>query len=188
MPGASTHRTSSRTGACVPRPFDPLPGFADAVARDRLAAWIADLPPPYAGYDGLRRGLATYRKIAADGGWQQMPAGPDLTMGSTGTRVAALRKRLRVEDSSVAETGPYDRALLDAVRRAQRRYGLNPTGITASQTLAALNVPVEQRIARSWRTWSAGAGCRSSWRAIASRSTSPPPFSPCSTAMRRSPR
>jgi murein L,D-transpeptidase YcbB/YkuD len=54
-----------------PPPFDPLPGFADAVRRDRLAAWIANLPPPYAGYDGLVKGLANYRAIAAAGGWQR---------------------------------------------------------------------------------------------------------------------
>ena len=41
-----------------PQPYDPLPGFADAVQRDRLAAWVASLPPPYAGYDALVTGLA----------------------------------------------------------------------------------------------------------------------------------
>src|SRR3569623_1859392 len=34
-----------------PPAYAPLPAFADAVQRDRLAAWIASLPPPYSGYD-----------------------------------------------------------------------------------------------------------------------------------------
>src|SRR5204863_258607 len=40
----------------------------------------------------------------------------------------------------------FDEPLLAAVRRAQRRYGLNPVGTVGSQTIAALNVPVSQRI------------------------------------------
>jgi murein L,D-transpeptidase YcbB/YkuD len=130
-----------------PRPYDPLPAFAEAVRRDRIAAWMAALPPPYAGYDGLEKGLAAYRRIEADGGWQTIPAGPDMTIGASGPRVVALRKRLAVEDKQV-ETGgaTFDVALVEAVRRAQRRYGLNPSGIVSTQTLAALNVPVADRV------------------------------------------
>lgn len=130
-----------------PPPYDPLPAFADAVRRDRLAAWIASLPPPYVGYDGLRKGLETYRRYVADGGWTALAAGPDLGLGATGARVIALRKRLAVEDGGVARTGDrFDADLQEAVRRAQRRYGLNPSGLVASQTLAALNVPAEDRV------------------------------------------
>ncbi|MCU6455031.1 L,D-transpeptidase family protein [Sphingomonas sp. A2-49] len=129
-----------------PPVFDPLPGFTDAVRRDRITAWFAALPPPYSGYDGLKAGLARYRGIAADGGWAQLAAGPDLGMGATGVRVAALRKRLAVEDPDVATSGAYDLKLVEAVRRAQRRYGLNPTGIVSTQTLAALNVPATARV------------------------------------------
>jgi hypothetical protein len=39
-----------------PPVYDPLPAFADAVRRDRLAWWITTLPPPYAGYDALVAG------------------------------------------------------------------------------------------------------------------------------------
>jgi len=130
-----------------PPPYDPLPGFADAVRRDRLAAWIAALPPPYAGYDGLVKGLATYRAIAAAGGWQTLEAGPDLTLGAKGPRVLALRQRLAAEDKDVVATGDtFDAALLEDVQRAQRRYGLNPAGVVAGQTLAALNVPADERV------------------------------------------
>ena len=130
-----------------PPAYDPLPGFAEAVRTDRIAAWIASLPPPYAGYDGLKAGLVRYRAIAAAGGWPTLAAGPDLTLGSSGARVLALRQRLAVEDKDVATSGTtFDAALLEAVRRAQRRYGLNPTGTVAGQTLAALNVPAIARV------------------------------------------
>ena len=136
-----------RDWAIRPVPYDPLPAFREAVARDRLAQWIASLPPPYEGYDTLVAGLARYREIAAAGGWASLAAGPELTAGSTGPRVAALRQRLAVEDPQVSGNGDrFDAQLLEAVRRAQRRYGLNPAGVAGAQTIAALNVPVATRV------------------------------------------
>ncbi len=130
-----------------PAAYDPMPAFADAVKRDRIAAWFRALPPPYSGYDGLQKGLAAYRKIEANGGWTTLPAGPDMAVGSSGPRVAALRKRLAVEDSDVVATGDkFDAALKEAVVRAQRRYGLNPTGLVSKGTLGALNVPAGDRV------------------------------------------
>ncbi len=130
-----------------PQAYDPLPAFADAVKRDRVAQWIRSLPPPYSGYDGLQKGLETYRKIAADGGWSAVPAGPDMAIGASGPRVEALRKRLAVEDPEVVATGAkFDSELQAAVQRAQRRYGLNPTGVVSTGTLAALNVSAADRV------------------------------------------
>jgi murein L,D-transpeptidase YcbB/YkuD len=131
-----------------PAPYDPRPDMAAAVTTDRLAEWLDSLPPPYAGYAALRRGLATYRAIAAAGGWKAVPAGPDFGLGETGPRAAALRARLAVEDQAVPARGPaeFDDALQQAVARAQRRYGLKPDGVVNAETLAALNRPVGERI------------------------------------------
>ncbi|WP_315760664.1 L,D-transpeptidase family protein [Sphingomonas sp. Y38-1Y] len=133
--------------ALRPQAYDPYPSFVQAVKSDRVAQWFAELPPPWAGYEGLRAGLATYRKIAANGGWKSIPAGPDMGLGAKGARVAALRQRLAIEDSSVsASSDSYDEGLRSAVQRAQRRYGLNPTGVVSTGTLGALNVPVATRV------------------------------------------
>lgn len=133
--------------ALRPPAYDPLPSFARAVQEDRIAEWFRDLPPPWAGYEGLKTGLATYRAIAAAGGWKAIPAGADMTVGATGARVAALRQRLAIEDKAVAATGDrFDADLKAAVERAQRRYGVPATGTVSTMTLAALNVPVEQRV------------------------------------------
>jgi len=132
-----------------PAYWDPLPGFADAVAKDGLARWSRQLPPPYSGYDGLRDGLKTYRAIEAAGGWARVPAGPDLVLGAKGARVRALRQRLAVEDKTLAGTGDtFDAELKAAVQRAQRRYGLNPAGTVSTGTLAALNVSAADRVAQ----------------------------------------
>ncbi|WP_294335784.1 L,D-transpeptidase family protein [uncultured Sphingomonas sp.] len=132
-----------------PQYWDPLPGFADAVAKNSLARWARQLPPPYSGYDGLKDGLKAYRAIEAAGGWPRVAAGPDLVMGAAGARVRALRQRLAVEDPQVAKTGDtFDIDLKAAVQRAQRRFGLNPAGTVSTQTLAALNVSASDRVAQ----------------------------------------
>lgn len=131
-----------------PEAYDPTADFAAAVQQDRLAAWLASLPPPYTGYQSLMTGLATYRDLAAKGGWSAVPAGPSLTPGATDPRVKALRARLAVEDPAVARNGSdvFDPALAQAVQRAQKRFGLEPDGVVGPGTLAALNTPVQRRI------------------------------------------
>jgi len=131
-----------------PVAYDPTADFVGAVQQDRLAEWLDTLPPPYTGYQTLRAGLATYRDIAATGGWQALAAGPDMKLGATGPRVVALEARLAAEDPTIAvDAAPiFDAALVQAVQRAQKRFGLNPTGVVGKATLDALNVPIEQRI------------------------------------------
>jgi murein L,D-transpeptidase YcbB/YkuD len=130
-----------------PAPYDPWPDFIAAVQADTLPTWIASLPPPYAGYDTLKKALATYRAIDKAGGWPVLAAGDDLGAGATGERVAALRTRLTIEDKTLPD-GPakYDDDVVAAVQRAQRRYGLEPTGTLGKSTLAALNVPAHDRV------------------------------------------
>jgi len=130
-----------------PAPYDPRAGFVAAVEADRLSTWIAALPPPWSGYDTLRKALATYRAIEKSGGWPTIAAGTDIVPGATGDRVALLRERLSVEDKELAK-GParYDDDVVAAVQRAQRRYGLEPTGTAGQMTLAALNVGAHDRV------------------------------------------
>lgn len=131
-----------------PAAYDPAPELAQAIADERLQSWLDNLPPPYSGYQQLRKGLAMYREIAAAGGWKPVPAGPAMAAGTTDSRVAALRARLAVEDAEVAASGPFDESLQMAVVRAQRRYGLKPDGAVSTATLAALNQTAGQRVAQ----------------------------------------
>ena len=131
-----------------PAPYDPASEFVQAVAQDRLGPWLDSLPPPYTGYQTLRKGLVTYRDVAARGGWPMLVAGPDLKLGATGPRVVALEARLAVEDLTVAVDGVavFDEALTQALMRAQKRFGLNPHGVLDAKTLSALNTPVQLRL------------------------------------------
>lgn len=157
-----------------PAPYDARAALARAVADDKVDVWLKSLAPDYPGYETLQIGLATYRGIRARGGWQMLPEGPDLKLGSTGPAVEALRARLAAEDPSVpltvarvaappptATTTPpptaavdlppagaplFDVALGEAVKRAQKRMGLEPSGVVGASTRAALNIPVQRRI------------------------------------------
>jgi murein L,D-transpeptidase YcbB/YkuD len=130
-----------------PSPYDPRPGFVTAVRNDTLAAWIAALPPPWSGYGALKKALAVYRAIEKSGGWPVIADGADLAPGAVGDRVGELRARLGVEDRDLAK-GParYDDDVVVAVQRAQRRYGLDPTGTAGKTTIAALNVSAHDRV------------------------------------------
>lgn len=120
--------------ALRPAPVDPRPALAKAVSEDRLAQWAAGLTPPWAGYETLRRGLARYEAIRDRGGW------PTLSAASPAD---VVRARIALEDPAVTR----EEKLSDVIQRAQRRYGLNPTGILDTRTLGALNVGVNDRIA-----------------------------------------
>ena len=132
-----------------PAPYDAAKDFAFALSQDKLAEWVTNLPPPFARYRQLKDGLAVYRRIAAQNPWKSVPAGPDLGVGATGPRVAALRARLVYEDGALAKAAadaPFDQPLADSVKRFQARHGLNPTGLVSTATLAALNVTPAQRV------------------------------------------
>lgn len=119
--------------AVRPAAYDPLPGLIAAVAADRLPQWAASMTPRYVAYDRLKAGLANYEAIRDAGGWKPLVAKAD---------AATVRARLALEDKSVTAAEP----LVAALQRAQRRYGLNPTGALDARTLAELNVPVTGRI------------------------------------------
>ncbi|MGF1640430.1 MAG: murein L,D-transpeptidase, partial [Rhodospirillales bacterium] len=110
-----------------------------------LAAWAPHNPE----YRALRDRLAEYRRIAATGAWPVVAAGETLRSGMRGSRVATLRARLEASGDLADVSGDpelFDPALTAAVERFQRRHGLDVDGVVGRATLAALNVPITDRI------------------------------------------
>ena len=140
--------------------FDPAAALAAAGSDGDFAALIEALVPAHAAYERLRDALARYESIAQAGGWPMLPTGPKLTPGdeipAAPEQIALLRARLRAEGDlsgfSLWERKTYDAALATAVRRFQRRHGLLADGVMGARTRAALNIPVEARIAQLRRT------------------------------------
>jgi murein L,D-transpeptidase YcbB/YkuD len=113
-----------------------------------LGRWIRRAPL----YPVMQRKLAEYRAIEAAGGWPAVPDGPTLRPGDTDPRVSVLRQRLAVTGDlpaggpALADPAAFDDAVVAGVRSFQRRHGLDADGVVGRATLAALNVPVAQRI------------------------------------------
>ena len=137
----------------IHRDADPIDSVvAEGLRAPRLDAALADLRPRDASYDLLRRELARFRTIVADGGWPAVPAGRKLRPGGSDdpARLAALRERLRVEgyvaDADSGAAGRYDRRLAAVVAEWQARHGLPSDGVLGEQTVRSLNVPASYRL------------------------------------------
>jgi murein L,D-transpeptidase YcbB/YkuD len=136
-----------RDWAIRPARYDAAAAFDAAQASGRELAWVQEQAPSDARYHALVRGLARYRALAALGGWSPLALGPPLRLGAAGSNVVALRQRLTLEDPRVdAASEIYNDDLMDAVTRAQTRYGLTADGVAGPKTIAALNVSTAQRV------------------------------------------
>jgi murein L,D-transpeptidase YcbB/YkuD len=90
-----------------------------------------------------------YQRIVAAGGWPKLPGRITLRPGDSDESVVILRKRLKMtRDLPANARGDYafDDNVVEAVKRFQRRNGLEPTGIVYGITLRSLNVPAKTRL------------------------------------------
>ncbi|WP_133512122.1 L,D-transpeptidase family protein [Candidatus Thiosymbion oneisti] len=100
-------------------------------------------------YKRLQQGLVRYRRIAAAGGWPQIPAGRSLRPFMRDSRVPIIRERLRAtgDFTGAASNSPlYDQALKTAVLAFQRRHRLGADATVGPTTRAAMNVSVTKRV------------------------------------------
>src|SRR5262245_23949168 len=139
--------TQGSVGSSGFTPSNPAPaqeaagaGAADANGERLAALW---------------RAVAVYERIAARGGWPTLPDSTRLELGDKTPVVAVLKRRL-------VATGDLPHSFLDpirrfttrnlfdvetenALRRFQKRHGLEPDGKLGRRTLAALDVPAATR-------------------------------------------
>ena len=115
-----------------------------------IAAFFAAWQPSAPDYAALKRALVEYRAIANTGGWPSVPLGNSLKPGTSDGRVPLLRARLFLTDGAPRQSsGPpelYDQGLVNAVKWFQKRHGLADDGVVGRNTVAALNVPAEERV------------------------------------------
>ncbi len=120
-----------------------------AIADDGFPDMLDALRPPQKEYRELVEALEEHRELLRGRGWPTVPAGKELKRGDQGTRVAALRERLRAskELDAPEDADPvYDDEVTEAVARFQARHGIEADSSVGGATLSALNVPVETRI------------------------------------------
>ncbi|MCP4574370.1 MAG: L,D-transpeptidase family protein [bacterium] len=137
------------TDSVLAAPVFDLVAFVDRVATGPEAPSVAieEAAPGGDDYAGLRVSLRQLRAVRQAGDWPLVPDGHLLRPGESALRVAYLRRRILGEAATPA--GPaefYDDVLCAAVRRFQGRHGLVRDGVVGARTIAALNVPVADRL------------------------------------------
>lgn len=140
---------------------DTLALLEQALDKDRVGASLQELTPQHSQYVWLREAFAKYRDIAQRGGWAPVPTGLKLKPGQANPAVPAIARRLAVTGDYTASGSPkgapnsstineqdttYGPELQEAVKRFQRRHGLEPDGAIGAAVIAQMNVPVEERL------------------------------------------
>lgn len=151
----------AQLGRRAPRRIDGGASMEDSISPPlisigREVLWREDITqaveerfPRHRQYRRMKAALADLRKIAAAGGWEPLAGKAPLKLGDTGPRVESLTRRLAITaDLPERNTGndEFDVEVAAAVKLFQLRHGLPATGEVHALTLAALNIPVEDRI------------------------------------------
>jgi len=115
-----------------------------------VGAALDSLKPIHSTYRNLKAALKRVRAEVYSGGRPGIVPGSKLKVGDKGMRVVALRDWLKVSGdlSQSGDTGAdlFDAALEQAVKKFQRRHGLEADGVVGSETTAALDVSPEYRL------------------------------------------
>ena len=130
------------------RGADMASHLEEAVSSGEIASSLQALLPNQAGYRHLRDALARHRDIAAGGGWPEVPSGPALRAGDSGSRVGSLRSRLSAAGFAGGEAAgdTFDTTLEAGLLGFQEQHGLEADGIAGRATIESLNRSVESRI------------------------------------------
>src|SRR5262245_48898 len=135
-----------------PEKFDPAAKLEEALENNRIEKSLRELAPDNPQYVALRRALTEYRARAAKGGWPTVPATVRLAPGQKGRGVSLIAQRLSASGDyagpaiDASSTAAYSTTLQEAVKRFQRRHGLNDDGVVSPAVIAEMNVPIDRRI------------------------------------------
>jgi L,D-transpeptidase YcbB len=120
-----------------------------------VPATLAQVEPPYPGYRRTMQALQTYMELAKKDDGEQLPVGKKpIVPGDTYPGVPRLTRLLSLVGDLPANANippdhqVYDGALVDAIKKFQRRHGRDPNGRIDAQTLADLNVPLSRRVSQ----------------------------------------
>jgi len=130
----------------------------DHFLRDKLlpaidtSAVVEGVEPPFAGFRRTEASLVRYVELARKDDNEKLPASAKaINTGETYSGVPRLTRLLALVGDLPTDTTPsansqlYDSVLAEAVRRFQRRHGLNDDGRLGAETLKELNVPLSER-------------------------------------------
>jgi L,D-transpeptidase YcbB len=128
---------------------DPVEEIERNLRSKQLADALKKIRPQLKSYNLMKVALKKYREIQEAGGWEPIPEGPTLRVGTTDERVPKLRKRLAVTghfEGTNTTSDHFDEELEKAVVQFQKRHHLVGDGNVGKKTYKALNVPVKRKI------------------------------------------
>jgi len=132
--------------------LDPVAWLRTTIRSNSINEALAAVRPSSPWYRMMVQALHDYRKRAQQGAWRSLPEGNTLKPGMTDARIPLLRARLvdsgdlSADVAAAGASDVYDDVLLGVVRSFQDRHGLATDGAVGPRTLAALNVPITDRI------------------------------------------
>jgi murein L,D-transpeptidase YcbB/YkuD len=150
-------RVRSEYHSATPDPrltaFDPVEQLRGAVEQNTLAAAVAKAEPRIALYKYMKNTLAHYRELAKAPAIVLPPLakGAKVEVGGAYGHAAELRALLTMlgdepGPAPAAKDDRYSAELAAAVKRFQERHGLLDDGVLGRDTVAAMNVPLAQRV------------------------------------------
>jgi murein L,D-transpeptidase YcbB/YkuD len=117
---------------------------------DGGSGFLDAIQPRHPEYQALQKALVSLQGQAA-AGWPKVPRA-SLKIGQWNQAVVTLRRRLAASgylpSHAATDSAHYDADVEAAVLAFQQHHALAATGRLDSATLAALNVPLEQRLAQ----------------------------------------
>ncbi|RLK51666.1 murein L,D-transpeptidase YcbB/YkuD [Alkalispirillum mobile] len=134
-----------------PPPSEDLVAALQAgLEQNDVAEALRALYPEDTRYEHMRRGLREMEALAEAHIYPRLAIGPTLRAGDRDDRVRTLREQLYLlgdigEAPATVADELFDEALEAAVRRFQRRHGLQEDGLVGPRTLAALNIHPSRR-------------------------------------------
>jgi murein L,D-transpeptidase YcbB/YkuD len=132
------------------RQFDPVDILRDALGQGSLDAAVARAEPRVPLYDRVKELLARYRELAKQPQPHlPLPAGkvrPGETYKGAQQLYAQLVLLGDLSDEGAPAAAGYDDTLAEGVKRFQARNGLLDSGDLDGATVAALNVPLAERV------------------------------------------
>ena len=145
------------------------------LANPSISNTLTEIQPKNFGYKKLLEGLKKLNSIKKSGGWEKLPYFKVLKLESTGEVVLKLRKRLKAsgdylscesnntkistkkvnnenntsfEEPYIDPNAIFGECLDKAVKHFQKRHGLEVDGIVGGGTQRALDVSVDEKIAK----------------------------------------
>ena len=123
------------------------------MSSSNLQTVVEGVEPPFAGYRRTEQALARYIELARTDDVEKLPeVTKPIDPGQSYAGVPRLARYLRLvgdlpaDAALTGDSQAYGGPLVDAVKRFQRRHGLDDDGRLGPATIKQLNVPLQERV------------------------------------------